>query len=103
MRDEGESKDPESVCSSILIQGVLPRDCPRNRSTLNFVVEAVAGRAQHAQSGEKHLVSAWQRTHSRDSFGFAQDRLFDAPSVSRYAGSFALAQDDRVGVFGEPN
>ncbi len=41
-------------------------------------------------------MSAWQRTNSRDSFGFAQDRLFDAPSVPRFAGSFVLAQDDRV-------
>jgi len=26
-----ESKDPENVCSTMLIQGVLPRYCPRNR------------------------------------------------------------------------
>src|SRR5260370_1157525 len=30
---------------------------------------------------EEHLVSEWQRIHSRDSFGYAQDRAFDAPSV----------------------
>src|SRR6266852_8646600 len=28
LRDEGESKDPENVCATMLMQGVLPRDCP---------------------------------------------------------------------------
>jgi hypothetical protein len=27
-RDEGESKDPEDVCLSLVIQGVLPKDYP---------------------------------------------------------------------------
>jgi hypothetical protein len=30
-RDEGESKDPDNVCSSMPIQGILPKDYPRNR------------------------------------------------------------------------
>jgi hypothetical protein len=30
-RDEHESKHPEDICATMLIQGVLPKDCPLNR------------------------------------------------------------------------
>src|SRR5260370_42488502 len=75
MRDEGESKDPESVCSSILIQGVLPRDCPPERLDPEVVVEAVAHAESlpHAVRGE-HLVSGMPED--------APPGSFDAPSVA---------------------
>src|SRR5260370_3387059 len=61
-----------------------------------LVMEAVA----HA---EKRSTGSLGRTPR---IGMAQDAFsgsFDAPSVSRFAGSFVLAQDDRGWVLRKPN
>src|SRR5260370_31035562 len=103
-RDEGESKDPENACSSMLIRGVLPRDCPR--TSLSPWLRHQACRAEWRGCSPELVVEdiahAERRSKGRlgrtPRIGIAEDKSsgsFDAPSVSRFAGSFVLAQDHR--------